>query len=154
MTKVSPEELKKVIKFNRVSSYILTDIYWYTNSSIRNDTFSEEFELAEVTSYYKTPDSFDKITTDQYIYCFKSLWKIIFNQISTYFEPDFYNLFTGFRKNDNTQHCLLTTLGLWKEALDRGKSLGAVFIGEDHYTSRNMKISYPYKNSFMTTTWF
>ena len=58
---MSPEELKKVIKTNRVSSNMLTDIYWYTNSSIRNDTFSEEFELAEVTSHYKRADSFDKI---------------------------------------------------------------------------------------------
>ena len=35
---------------------------------------------------------------------------------------------TGFCKNHNTQHSLLKMLELWKEALDQGKSVGAIFI--------------------------
>ena len=52
--------------------------------------------------------------------------RIIFNQISTYFEPYFSSFITGFRKNHNTQHSLLKVLELWKEALDKGKPVGAI----------------------------
>ena len=54
--------------------------------------------------------------------------RIIFNQISTYFEAYFSSFLTGFRKNHNTQHSLLKMLELWKEALDKGKSVGAIFM--------------------------
>ena len=48
--------------------------------------------------------------------------RIIFNQISTYFEPYFSNFLTGFCKNHNTQHSLLKILELRNEALDKAKS--------------------------------
>ena len=51
--------------------------------------------------------------------------RIIFNQISTYFEPYFSSFLTGFRKIHNIQYSLLKMLELWKEALDKGKSVGA-----------------------------
>ena len=54
--------------------------------------------------------------------------RINFNQISTYFEPYFSNLLTGFRRNHNTQHSFLKALELWKEALNKGKSVGAIFM--------------------------
>ena len=54
--------------------------------------------------------------------------RIIFNQISTYFEPYFSSFLTGFRKTHNIQHSLLKMLELWKEALDKGKSVGVIFM--------------------------
>ena len=54
--------------------------------------------------------------------------RIIFNQISTYFEVHFSSFLTGFRKNHNTQHLLLNMIELCKEALDKGKSVGAIFM--------------------------
>ena len=54
--------------------------------------------------------------------------KIIFNQTSSYFEPYFSSFLTGFRKNCNIQHSLLKTTELRKEALDKGKSVGAIFM--------------------------
>ena len=54
--------------------------------------------------------------------------RIIFNQISAYFEPYFSSFLTGFRKNHNTQHSLLKIIELWKEALDKGKSVGGIFM--------------------------
>ena len=54
--------------------------------------------------------------------------RIIFNQISTYFEPYFSSFLTDFRKIHNIQYSLLKMLELWKEALDKGKSVGAIFI--------------------------
>ena len=53
---------------------------------------------------------------------------IISNQISTYSEPYFSSFHTGFRKNHNTQHSLLKMLELWKEALDKGKSVGTILM--------------------------
>ena len=54
--------------------------------------------------------------------------RIIFNQISTYFELYFSSFLTGFRKNHNTQISLLKILQLWKEAPDKGKPVGAIFL--------------------------
>ena len=54
--------------------------------------------------------------------------RIIFNQINTYFEPYFSSFLTGFCKNHNAQHSLLKMLKLLKEALDKGKSVGAFFM--------------------------
>ena len=53
---------------------------------------------------------------------------INFNQISTYFKPYFSNLLTSFRKNHNTQRSSLKALELWKEALNKGKSVAATFM--------------------------
>ena len=53
---------------------------------------------------------------------------IIFNRISTYFEPYFSGLLTSFHKNHNTQHSLLKILELWKEDLDKDNSVGAFFM--------------------------
>ena len=54
--------------------------------------------------------------------------RIIFNQISTYFEAHFSRFLTGFCKNHNTQYPLLNMIQLCKEALDKGKSVGAIFM--------------------------
>ena len=54
--------------------------------------------------------------------------RIVFNKISTIFKPYFSSFLTGFRKNHNTQHSFLKMLELWKEALDKGKSVGAIFM--------------------------
>ena len=35
---------------------------------------------------------------------------------------------SGFRKNYNTQYCLIYMLEKWKNTLDKGKHVGAVFM--------------------------
>ena len=145
---MSSEEVKKVIKslnkkksaisscipvkvlIDSVDTYlpIFTDII---NSSIRNCTYPEELKLAEVTPLFKKADPFDKVNyrpVSLLSHVSKVYERIIFNQISTYFEPYFSSFLTGFRKNHNTQHSLLKMLELWKEALDKGKSVGAIFM--------------------------
>ena len=54
--------------------------------------------------------------------------RIIYNQINEYIEPFLSNLLTGFRKNHNTQHSLLKMLESFKEALDKGNSVSAIFM--------------------------
>ena len=134
LKEVSPEEVKKVIKslnkkksaisscipvkvlIDSVDTYlpIFTDI---VNSSVRNGTFSE--------------DLFNKVnyrSVSLLSHVLKVYERIIFSQISTYFQPYFSNFLTGFRQNDNRQHSLLKMLELWKEALDKDKSVGAIFM--------------------------
>ena len=148
LKKVSSEEVKKVIKsMNKKKSVISScipvkvligsvDRYLPTftdiiNSSIRNGTFPEGLKLAEVTPLFKKADPFDKVNyrpVSLLPHVSKASERIIFNQISTFFEPHFSGLLTGFYKNYNTQHSLLKLLELWKEALDKGKSVGAIFM--------------------------
>ena len=54
--------------------------------------------------------------------------RIIYNQINECIEPFLSNLLTGFRKNHNTQHSLLKMLESFKEALDKGNSVSAIFM--------------------------
>ena len=107
---------------------IVTDI---VNSSIRNGTYSEQLKLAEVIPLFKKTDPFDKVNyrpLSLMSYVSKVYERIIFNQISTYFEPYFSSFLTGFCKNHNKQHSLLKMLELWKEALDKVKYVGAIFM--------------------------
>ena len=53
---------------------------------------------------------------------------IIFNLINEFIEPFSSNLLSGFRKNRNTQHCLLKMLEKWKEALDKGNFVDSAFM--------------------------
>ena len=84
-----------------------------------------------MTPRFKKANPFDKVNyrpVSLLSHVSKVYERIIFNQISTYFEPYFSSFLTGFRKNHNTQHSLLKMLELWKEALDKGKSVGAIFM--------------------------
>ena len=145
---VSSEEVKKVIKsLNKEKSSISScipvkvlidsvDTYLpiftgIINSSIRNATFPEELKLAGVAPLFKKSDPFDKVNyrpVSLLSHVSKVYERIIFNQISTYFEAYFSSFLTGFRKNHNTQHSLLKMLELWKEALEKGQSVGAIFM--------------------------
>ena len=53
---------------------------------------------------------------------------MIFNLINELIEPFSSNLLTGFRKNRNTQYCLLKMLEKWNEALDKGNFVASVFM--------------------------
>ena len=107
---------------------VLTDII---NNSIRNGTFPDELKLVEVTPIFKKAHPFD-ITKYRPVSLLSHVPKVyerlIFNQISAYFEPLFSTFLTGFRKIHNTQHSLLKMLELWKEALDQRKSVSATFM--------------------------
>ena len=75
----------------------MTDII---NNSIRNGTFPDELKLAEVTPIFKKSDPFD-ITNYKPVsllsHVSKVYERIIFNQISAYFEPLFSTLLNGFQ---------------------------------------------------------
>ena len=145
---MSSEEVKKVIKsLNKEKSSISScisvkvlidsvDTYLpiftgIINSSIRNATFPEELKLAGVAPLFKKADPFGKVKyrpVSLLSHVSKVYERIIFNQISTHFEPYFSSFLTGFCKNHSTQHSLLKMLELWKETLEKRKSVGAIFM--------------------------
>ena len=93
--------------------------------------FLKNGTLAEVTPLFKKADPFDKVNyrpVSLLSHVSKSYERIIFNQIGTFFELYFSSFLTGFYKKHNTQHSLLKMLELWKEALDKGNSVGAIFM--------------------------
>ena len=56
----------------------------------------------------------------------KILERILFEQISVYFDKFLSDQQCGFRKGYSTQHCLLNLLEKWKNSVDKGKSFGAL----------------------------
>ena len=52
--------------------------------------------------------------------------KILFEQMSVFFENFLSNQQCGFRKGYSTQHCLLNLLEKWKNCVDKGKVFGAL----------------------------
>ena len=83
--------------------YIFTDII---KNSIKNGTYTEELKLAEVTSLLKKAGPINEVNYTPFSLLSnvsKVFERIIFNQISAYFEQRF----TGFRTNNNTQHSSL-----------------------------------------------
>ena len=92
---------------------------------------SDELKLAEVIPLFKKDDPFDKSNyrpVSLLSHVSKVFERIIYNQINEYIEPFLSNLLTGFRKNHNTQHSLLKKLESFKEALDKGNSVSAIFM--------------------------
>ena len=54
--------------------------------------------------------------------------KLLHKQTETFISNKLSNKLYGFRKNYNTQYCLTYTLEKWKNTLDKGKHVGAVFM--------------------------
>ena len=52
--------------------------------------------------------------------------RLLFKQISEYFEHILSKFQCGFRKGYNAQHCLLTMLEKWKTAVDKKANFGAL----------------------------
>ena len=118
------------ILINSIDTYlsILTDII---KDSIKNGVFPDKLKLAEVILLFKKADPFDKPNyrpVSLLSHVSKVFERIIYNQINEYIEPFSSKLLTEFRKNHNTQHSLLKMLESFKEALDKGNSVSAVFM--------------------------
>ena len=87
--------------------------------------------MAEVIPLFIKTDPFDKINyrpVTLILHMSKVFERIIFNQINKYIKLFLSNLLTGFHKNYNTQHCPSKMLEKWKEALDKGYFVDAIFI--------------------------
>ena len=62
-------------------------------------------------------------------HAFKIFERIVFNQMNLFFKSRFSSLLTRFRKNHSTQNALPNMTEKWKQALDKGKKVGTIFMG-------------------------
>ena len=54
--------------------------------------------------------------------------RIIYSQIDAFMQDKLSNLLTGFRKNHSTQRCVVYRLEIWKNMLDKGRYVSAMFM--------------------------
>ena len=107
---------------------LLTDII---NDSFKRGIFPDELKLTEVIPLFKNSDPFDKTNyrpVSLLSHITKVFERVIYKQVNEYIEPFLSKVITGFRKNHNTQHSLLKMLENFKEALDKGNSVCAIFM--------------------------
>ena len=118
----------KIIKAN---SDILADVLHYTFNTTRveNGIFPESLKKANITPVFKKESRTEK-TNYRPVSILPNLSKIferlMFSQLSKYFEDILSNLQCGFRKGFSAQVCLLDMIEKWKVCIDNGGLCGAL----------------------------
>ena len=99
--------------------------------STDNDCYPDNLKLAEVTLVFKKKDDVDKenyrpvsVLSDVP----NVFGRTMYQQIEDFMKNKLSNLLTGFSKNHNTQHCLMSMLERWKKTLDKGGYICAIFM--------------------------
>ena len=101
------------------------------NLSFENGCFPDDLKPAEVSPIFKRNDDLDKESYRPVSILFNVsnvFERIIYSQISAFMQDKLSKLLTGFRKNLNTQHCLMYMLENWKNMLDKGGYVCAMFM--------------------------
>ena len=104
-----------------IHAAILTKII---NLPLKNDCFPDDLKAAEVSPIFKKNDDLKK---ENYrpVSVFE---RIMFTQIKSFMEDKLSKSLTGFRKSHSTQHCLINMLEKWKNTLDKGGFVCAMFM--------------------------
>ena len=113
----------KIIKLNKD---IFSDVISYLfNLSLKQCTFPDPLKLAHVTPIFKKGDK-NVINNYRPVSILPNISKVfeklLYNQMSEYFENILSKFQCGFRKNISTQHCLMLLVEKWKRALDDRES--------------------------------
>ena len=103
--------------------------YHNFNNALSCSTFSAGIKYPDVTPIPKKNDEIGK-TNYRPISILPSLSRVyerlMYNQISAYFDSVFSKFQCGFRKSFSAQHCLLTMVENWRKTLDEGGETAAV----------------------------
>ena len=106
----------------------LTDCF---NVALLDGVFPDELKLASVVPVFKKGDSLNK-SNYRPISILPPLSKVferlLFNQMSVFFERVLSRFLCGFRKNYSTQHALLNLLKHWQNSLDNSCVVGTVLM--------------------------
>ena len=97
--------------------------------SIDNNCYRDDLELAEVSPVFKKKNDLDKENyrpASVLSHVTKVFARIMYQQIEDFMKDKLSNLLTGFRKNHNTQHYLMSMLESWKKTLDKGGYICAI----------------------------
>ena len=100
-------------------------------SSIRNGCFPDELKAAEVTPIFKKNGDLDKENyrpVSVFPHVSKIIKRVMYTHIQNFMEYKLSKLLTGFRKNDSIQHSLVNMLEKWKNTLDKGSFVCAIFM--------------------------
>ena len=101
------------------------------NYSFGNSCFEDTLKLAEVSTIFKTNDDLDKESyrpVSILSHVSKTFERAMYKQIDTFMRDKLSELLTGFRKNHNTQHFLMTMLEMWKNTVGKRGYVSAIFM--------------------------
>ena len=101
------------------------------NMSIDNNCYPDDLKLTEVGPVVKKKDDLGKENhrpVNVLSHVSKVFERIMDQQIEDFMKDKLSNLLTGFRKNHNTQHCLMSMLERWKKTLHKGGYICAIFM--------------------------
>ena len=118
----------KIIKAN---SDIISEIIYnnFNSNVIDNCIFPDHLKTANVTPIFKKDSRTDK-KNYRPVSILPNLSKIyerlIYNQLSKFFECNLSKLQCGFRKGFNARDCLIVLIETWKRMLDKGGTCGAL----------------------------
>ena len=99
------------------------------NMSIDKNCYPDDLKLLEVNPVFKKEDDLDKKNyrpTSVLFHVSKDFERIMSERIEGFMKDKLSNLLTGFRKNHNTQHYLMSMLESWKKTLDKGGYICAI----------------------------
>ena len=88
-------------------------------------------KAAEATLIFKKNDDLDKENyrpVSVLPHVSKIIERVMYIQIENFMEDKLSKLLTGFRKNHSTQHSLVNMLEKWKNTLDKGGFVCAIFM--------------------------
>ena len=117
----------KILKQN--SEYFAKYFHENINYCIENSEFPSDLKSADVTPVYKKNS---KSVKDNYrpVSILSNVSKIyercMYDQMQVYFESILSKYQCGFRKGYSAQHCLISLIEKWKQAVDNGGAFGAL----------------------------
>ena len=99
------------------------------NNTVKSSQFYQNLKLADITPAYKKGKK-DMKENYRPVSILPNLSKIfeklMFKEMSQFFDKIFSKYQCGFRKGFSTQQCLLAMLEKWKRSIDNGRSFGAL----------------------------
>ena len=101
------------------------------NFSHENGCFPDELKIAKVSPVFKKSDGLDKENyrpASILSHVSKVFERIIYMQIDTFMRDKLSKVLTGYRKNQSIQHCLMSMREMWKNTLDKGGYVSAIFV--------------------------
>ena len=110
------------------AAHVLTGCF---NSSLANDYFPDELKLADIIPIHKKDSTSNKANYRPISLLptvSKVFEKLVFKQLSSFFETRLSKLLCGFRKKYSTQHSLFNLLKDWQNCVDKSGKVGAILM--------------------------
>ena len=101
------------------------------NNCFDNNSFPSKLKLAEVCPIFKKNDCLDKENyrpVSVLPIVAKVFERIIYHQIEQFMKNKLSDQLTGFRKGYSTQKCLVSMIEIWKNIIDKGGYISAIFM--------------------------